>query len=118
MIFAREINDSLTGLVKKIDEATARNPMGSFVVFLTDDQEKLQTDLKALAKKEGIKKTVLATDNNAGPGDYKIAREAAVTVILYVEQKVVVNKAFKKGELKASDVQQIVKDLGQILPKE
>ena len=118
MIFAREINGSLTSLVKKIDEATSKNPMGSFVVVLTDDQEKLQSDLKALAKKENITKTVLATDNNAGPGGYKIAKEAEVTIILYVEQKVVVNKAFKKGELKSSDVEQIVKDLGQILPKD
>ena len=37
MIFAREVSDSLTSLVKKIDEATGKNKsnkMGSFVVFV------------------------------------------------------------------------------------
>ena len=42
MIFARQISDNLTGLVKKIDAATAANSsakMGSFVVFLNDDED-------------------------------------------------------------------------------
>ena len=41
MIFAREVSDNLTSLVKKVDAATAKNSacrMGSFVVFLNDDE--------------------------------------------------------------------------------
>ena len=42
MIFAREVSDSLTSLVKKLDAATAKNSdakMGSFVVFCNDDED-------------------------------------------------------------------------------
>ena len=54
MIFAREISDPLTSLVKKIDAETAKHAtanMGSFVVFLSDD-EKLPEKLKASPKKQ------------------------------------------------------------------
>src|SRR2546421_630920 len=69
MIFAREINDPLTGLVKKIDEATVKHSdcsMGSFVVFCSDE-EGLDKKLKALAEKEHLKKIVLTVDNPSGP---------------------------------------------------
>lgn len=118
MIFAREINDSLTSLVKKIDEATAKNAdcsMGSFVVFL-NDEEGFDKKLKELAKKEGIKETVLTTDSPAGPKGYNIAKDADVTVILYNKRNVKTNLAFKKGELKSGDVEKIVAELKAILP--
>jgi len=83
MIFAREVNDSLTSLVKKIDAETAKNKgakMGSFVVFLSED-EKLQDKLKELATKEGIKNTIFSIDNPAGPNGYEVAKDADVTVV-------------------------------------
>jgi hypothetical protein len=119
MIFAREVSDSLTSLVKKIDAATAKNKenrMGSFVVFLTDE-ENARDDLKKLADKEGIKHTILAIDNVAGPPTYHIAKEADVTVVLYNKRKVEVNYAFKKGELNAPAIERILGDLPKILPE-
>src|SRR5262245_29548187 len=121
MIFAREVSDNLTSLVKKIDAATVANKakeMGSFVVFLTDDEDKMQKQLKDVAKKQKIKSCVLATvDSRAGPGGYNIAKDADVTVVLYVNRKVQANYAFKKGELKSSDIDKIVGDLKLILPQ-
>src|SRR5262245_46966652 len=119
MIFAREVSDPLTSLVKKIDAATSKNSsarMGSFVVFCTDD-EGLEGKLKELAKKEGLKKTILTIDNPSGPGSYKIAKDAAVTVVFYNRHNVKVNYAFKKGELKDSDVEKIVADVAKIVPE-
>src|SRR5215472_1929388 len=101
MIFAREVSDNLTSLVKKVDAETGKNSkakMGSFVVFLSDD-EKLSDKLKDLAKKQDLKKTILSIDNPAGPKGYDVSKDADVTVVLYVKQKVVANYAFKKGEL-------------------
>ena len=119
MIFAREVSDPLTSLVKKIDEATAKNKtarMGSFVVFLNDN-EKLEGQLKDLAKKEKINNCVLTIDNSAGPNGYDIAKEADVTVVLYSKKNVKVNYAFKKGELKDGDIEKIVADVQKILPE-
>ena|SRR5579884_3840209 len=119
MIFAREINDGLTSLVKKIDEATDKYSdcrMGSFVVFCSDD-EGLEKKLQDLAKKEKLKHIVLTIDNPAGPKDYNVAKDADITVVLYTRQKVKVNHAFKKGEMKAKDIDQIVSEVSKILPE-
>lgn len=119
MIFAREVNDHLTGLVKKIDAANAKNQdcdMGSFVVFLSDDKG-LEKQLKELAKKEQLKHTVLTIDKPAGPRGYDISPDADVTVILYTKRNVKANFAFRKGELKDADVEKITAALPKILPE-
>jgi hypothetical protein len=120
MIFAREISDNLTSLVKKIDDATAKNSksrMGSFVVFCNDD-EKMEDKLKDLAKKEGLKKCVLSlVENKSGPGaGYKLHPEADVTVVMYTKRNTKAQYAFKKGELKDKDIEAILGDLPKILP--
>jgi hypothetical protein len=114
------MDDTLTGLVKKVDACTAKHSdcsMGSFVVFLSDE-EGLDKKLADLAQKEHIKKTVLTVDNPAGPRPYKVAKDADVTVLLYDHHTVRANYAFKKGELKEKDIDSIVGDVKKILPKE
>jgi len=118
MIFAREITDDLTSLVKKLDAETGKNKsarMGSFVVFLSND-EGMEEKLKDLAKKEGLKNIILTLDNPAGPRGYKVTKEADVTVVLYNQRTVKANYAFKKGELTSKDVDKIVKSVPKILP--
>jgi hypothetical protein len=120
MIFAREVTGPLASLVKKIDEETVKHKsdrMGSFVVFLNDD-EKLQDQLKDLVKKEDIKRCILTIDNPAGPGPYKVAKDADVTVVLYENRTVKANFAFKRGELNDAAIQHILADIPKILPKE
>ena len=116
MIFAREIDPTLSALIKKIDRATANNQkceMGSFVVFCTPDEE-LEKQITDFAKKESIEHCILATDNSAGPRGYKIAKDAHITVVLYVNREIKVNFAFKKDELKAADIDKILNDLPKI----
>lgn len=119
MIFAREVSDSLTSLVKKIDDATAKNKgakMGSFVVFCSDD-EALEKKLKDLSAAQNLKHIVLSIDNPAGPKAYNVAKDADITVVLYNKRKVEANHAFKKGEMKDADIEKIVGDVSKILPK-
>ncbi|MFM7149394.1 MAG: hypothetical protein ACKO23_06090 [Gemmataceae bacterium] len=120
MIFAREISDGLTSLVKKVDEATVKNNkarMGSFVVVCNDD-EKMEDKLKEMAKKEGLKKCVLSlVDRKAGPQGYKLHPDAEVTVVLYTKRKTQSQFAFKKGELKDKEIEAILEELPKILPE-
>ena len=123
MIFARDISDPLTSLVKKIDAATEAHKdsnMGSFVVFLNDD-EGLEQKLKDLAEKEKLEKIALSIDTPNGPPKYNIAKDADVTVVLYqgayAKGSVKANYAFKKSELKDEDIDKIVGDLVKILPE-
>jgi hypothetical protein len=124
MIFAREISDPLTSLVKKIDAATAKNSeckMGSFVVFLNDD-EGLEPKLKELAEKEKLENIALSIDTPNGPPSYKLTKDADITVVLYHgaygKGSVKANYAFKKGEMKDEDIDKIVGDLAKILPED
>jgi len=107
----------LTGLVKQIDEATAKHrkqEMGSFVIFL-DKSDEMEKKVSAFADKQGIKETVLALDNPAGPKGYDIAKEAQVTVLLYVGRQVKANFTFEKGKLTPAAVEQVMKELPKIL---
>jgi hypothetical protein len=118
-IFAREISGPVTSLVKKIDEATAKNnsnDMASYAIFLSDDED-LGKKLKEFAEKQKIKKTSFAIDNPAGPSGYHIDKDADVTVLLYVHKNVKANFAFKKGELKPKDIEKIIATLPKILPE-
>lgn len=117
MIFARDITGPLTSLVKKIDAATAKNSgcsMGSFVVFLSDD-EAMEKRLKELSDKESLKHTIVTLMNNpSGPPAYKVAKDADVTVVLYNQHKVKANYAFAKGKMTDDDVTKIVGDVKKI----
>jgi hypothetical protein len=115
-VFARQPSGALTSLVKQLDAATGEKKIKSFVVFLNDD-EKLADQLKDLAKSEGIKGTVFAIDNPAGPKDYNIAKDADVTVLLYSKHKVVVNHAFRKGEFNEAAAAKVAGELDKITKK-
>jgi hypothetical protein len=116
MILARRVSDPLTSLVKKVDAVNKErgDKMCSFVVFL-DDETGLDKKLKSLAEKEKLEKTVLAIDNPKDSVSESVPKEADVTVVLFVKHVVKVNRAYRKGEFKAEEVEKIVKELPKIL---
>lgn len=118
VIFARSVSPTLTTLIKKIDDCTDKNSkceMGSFVVFVSNN-EALAPQLEGLAKKEGIKHTILTIEPLPGPTDYEVAKDAEITVLLYNDFTVRANHAFRKGELNEKAIGQIVADVSKIIP--
>ena len=114
MIFARELSEPLVSLLKKIDAANTRNSkIGSFAVFLTDDDQ-AEGKLAKLREKEGIKKCVLSLYDPSGPKAYRVSKEAAVTVVLYSRYKVDANFAFRQGELDALGIERVMTQLKAI----
>ena len=76
MIFARENNDNLTSLVKKIDAATKENAkknLKSFVCFLSDDEKLSQPSFTPMR-------------SGARIGDLDVACGAPLAVELGYEQ--------------------------------
>ena len=119
-VFARHITDDLTSLVKQIDVVVANNrkaKMRGFVVFLSDDHETLKPKLIDLAQKHNIKHTPLAiyAGDSAGPRYYKLAKDAEVTVMMWVDRKVKVNHAFAKGELNELSIKKVLASTCKIL---
>jgi len=120
MVFARSATPETAKLLKKLDEATAKNSkceMGSFAVFLSSETEQLQGKLKEMADKEGLKKLVLSIDNPAGPSKYNVSKDADVTVVLYLDRVVKANYSFEKGKLSDKDIDAIVQDVAKITQK-
>jgi hypothetical protein len=115
----------LTGLVKKIDtlvDATAgkaARPVGVYVIFVSN-ADSLDRQFHGLTEKEALKRVSLCS--GAPPGDYAVAEDADVTVVIYTvgrrpDQKVTANFAFRKGELDEAKTDAIVKALSDVLPK-
>ncbi len=90
--------------------------MGSFVVYYGGGED-AEKKMKDLAAREHVGHTVLTVlDSPSGPPSYKLAKDASVTVLLYVNRRVKVNYAFHPGEMTDADVGRIVADLAKILP--
>jgi len=117
-VFTREISDSVKDLVKKIDSQVGDNKekkMAAFVVVLTDDPDAVEPKLKALQKDSKIANTPLTIIEGAGPPDYKLSKDAEVTVMMWVESEVKVNQAFAKGKLDKKAVEKLVGETKKIL---
>jgi hypothetical protein len=119
MIFARDRSDGLVNLVTKLEAATEKHrkeSLGAFVVFLKDG-EAFRKGLEEVAKMKRLKNTILSIEDPANVEDYKVAKEADVTVVLYTKSVVQANHAFKRGELNDRAIETILADLPKILPK-
>jgi predicted TIM-barrel fold metal-dependent hydrolase len=115
-IFAREITDNLASLVKQVDAKAQENgDLCAFLVVLTEDSDAAAEELKKLADKHGIKKVPLTVfEGSAGPPNYKLAKDADVTVHMWVNTKVKVNHSFAKGKLDDKSVTSVVADIAKI----
>jgi len=113
-IQTRVITDELTSLVKQLDalvDPADGKGNHAFVVLLTDDADAAEEKLTDLAEKNEIKNIPLTVfDGIAGPGSYKIAEEADVTIMMWKGLQVEKNYAFGKDGLTAEAVKKILKD--------
>jgi hypothetical protein len=118
-VFTRSLTDDLASLVKQLDAKVAKNSskkMKGFIVLLTDDPDEAEAQLKAFAKKHEIKAMPLTIfDGIAGPSGYNIAKNAEVTVNMWVGRTAKVNHAFAKGKLDKKSIAKIVADTKEIL---
>jgi hypothetical protein len=116
VVFARSLSDPLGKLMAKLDaEALARKDSGfkAWMTHLTGT-----ADLDALAKwaqKQGLKGCPVGAFEDAdGPPSYKLHKDADVTVMLFVKQKVVANFAFRADELDDKAIEAVTKELPKL----
>jgi hypothetical protein len=118
-IFTRKVTDQVASLAKEIDAAVGQNTdkdLAGFVVVLTDDPAGQEEGLKKLAKDNGIKHLPLTTFNDVGgPRNYKLTKDADVTVMMWVDGKVQVNEALKASELSKDKIAALVKSSDKII---
>jgi hypothetical protein len=106
-------------VVKQIDDEVGKNQdkkMCGFVVLLTDDADAGSKQLAKLADEQKIKHVPLTVfDGTAGPDSYKIAKDAAVTVMMWNKSRVQVNESFAAGKLSADDAKKVSEQASKIL---
>jgi hypothetical protein len=121
VVFARKMSDPLGKLVQGFDKALLTHKaagLRSWVTFLSDDQPALDPKVVKWGKKHGISNVSLAVFEDVdGPPSYKLSRDAEVTVLLFVKQKVVRNFAFRPGELNEKKIAEVLKALPEITGK-
>jgi hypothetical protein len=119
MIFARDLSEPLVKLITQLDAETDKHRqqgLGAFVVFLKDS-EAFRTELGQLAKAKHLKHTILSIEDPAVLEDYKLAKDADVTAVLYTRSVVHANHAWKRGTLNDRATAAILADIAKILPK-
>src|SRR5262245_26442382 len=121
VVFARRMSDPLGKLVQGLDKSVLANKepgLRSWVTFLSEDQPALDPQVVKWGKHFGISNVSLAVFEDAdGPPAYKLARDADVTVLLFVKQKVVKNFAFRAGELDDKKAAEVLKSVPEIAGK-
>jgi hypothetical protein len=120
IVFARGLSDPLARLVRGLDRAAAEHrgsALRAWVTLLNDDQSAIDAQVVAWAKKEAIRHVPIAVfEDVGGPPSYRLSRDAEVTVLLFVKQKVVRNFAFRAGELTDTQVAEVLRAVPEILP--
>jgi hypothetical protein len=103
IVFARTLSDPLARLAREIDKAVgehARQDLRAWITFLNEDQLHFDAQVVAWSQKHALRHLPLGIfEDVAGPPSYRLSREADVTVLLFVKQKIVANFAFRTGEL-------------------
>jgi hypothetical protein len=121
IVFARSMTGPLAKLVQGLDKAVADNKaaeLRAWVTFLSDDQTGLDPKVVEWGKKHAVRHVPLGVfEDVGGPPSYKLARDADVTVLLSVKQKVVANYAFRAGELTDAKADEVLKALPKITGK-
>ena len=118
-IFTKQMNDKVAKLTKNIDDQVGANKdakMAAFVVVLTEDPEGQNDALKTVASTQKIANTPITTfDGLSGPPEYKIAKDADTTIMMWVDGKVKVNESLKASDLTDEKIAALTKSTSKIL---
>ena len=115
-IQTRAITDNLASLVKELDgmvdnveDKKGDETKHAFLVYLTNDPDAAEKELETFAEKHQIKNMPLTVfDGEAGPPDYKIAKDAEVTIMMWKDKEVKVNCAFAPNALDKKAVKTVL----------
>ena len=116
IVFARSLSDPLAKLMSSCDNTVASRPKDELRAWLTVLGEKTTSldSLSKWAKEAGLKQSPVGVfDDAVGPPTYKLAQDADVTVLLFVDKKVTANFAFRAGELDEKAIVRLTETLAK-----
>jgi len=120
VIFSRKLGDPLARLLLKCDDFLQKQPSDSAHCWMTVLGEKTATldELAKWSKNAGLKHVPVGVfDDPVGPPSYKLNESAEVTVLLWVNRKVVANFSFRQGELNDEAIKKIAEAMPKLIQK-
>jgi hypothetical protein len=116
VVFAKTLSDPLARLMSKLEAARPAKDDRGFKTWLTHTTATADLDrLAKWAQDQGLKGVpVGAYEDVDGPPAYTLAKDADVTVMLFVKEKVVANFAFRRGELTDKAIETIMKSVPKL----
>ena len=110
---------ALGKLAQGIDKALTEHKkaeLRAWVTFVSDDQPGLDPQVVKWGRKFGLGSLPLAVFEDAqGPPAYRLGKDAEVTVLISVKQKVFRNFTFREGELTEAKVTEILKAIPGVI---
>ena len=113
LIFSRTADEHLASLVKALDELNKDDNNngggGKLGVLVTGVGGVKEEDLQALSEKSELKSATSVSVDADGPANYKLNKDAAVTVVIYQsrEKPTTANFAFKSTEEAAKAAEKV-----------
>ncbi len=121
VVFAHALTDPLGKLVAYLDQAMTDHKkagLHAWVTFLSDQQLELDPKVVKWSERLAIRGVPLGIfEDPLGPPSYRLSKDADVTVLMVVKQKVVANFAYRPGELNDDKIKEVIKALPRILPE-
>jgi quercetin dioxygenase-like cupin family protein len=119
LVFAREMDESLADLIKELDAEVVKKKSAKLraVVVILSEPDAVETKMKDYAGKQALQGVNLAIMEPSGPTQYKLSRQAAVTVLLYKRLRVETNHTFKKSTLDETGIAGIIADVAKLVSR-
>jgi hypothetical protein len=118
IIFARSLSEPLGKLAAGLDRTLAeykKNELCAWITLLHEDQSKIDPEVLKWAKKHNVRTVPVGVfEDTDGPPSYRLHRDADVTILLSVKQKVETNFAFRAGELTDAKIAEVLKAIPRI----
>jgi hypothetical protein len=118
MVLVREVTPELKKLLKGIDElvdAHRAEGLRSFGVFVARDSKALLPAVQTLAFEEKLHLPLtISAASIEGAAGQNLHPDAELTVILYRDQKVTANFAYRAGELTADEIARVLTAVGRL----
>lgn len=118
VIFAREVNDSVTSLVQQIDRKVTENAdkkLSAFMVVVGENTDEVKPTLQRVQVAQHIENTPLTIFNEKeGPAGYGLSPKAQIQVMMWNDDGLKVNKPLGP-HLSKEEISEIVSQTNEIL---
>ncbi|MEW4564976.1 hypothetical protein AB1K70_20795 [Bremerella sp. JC770] len=118
VIFARQVNDSVTSLVQQIDRTVSENAdkkLSAFMVVVGEDTEQVKPTLQRVQVAQHIENTPLTVFNEKeGPAGYGLNPNTQIQVMMWNDDGLKVNKPLAP-HLSKEEISEVVSQTSEIL---